>query len=367
MESANPHGAVLTVDLGALTANWRLLRDRAAPAECAAVVKADAYGLGIDGVVNALAKAGCRTFFVAHLNEAARVRRAAPLANIYTLNGMPPGSEPSYVQQRIRPVLGALGEVKRWRQAGGGPCALHVDTGMNRLGLSLAETQALAEHPDFLHFPWDFIMSHLVASEEPENELNDVQRQRFERMAFFFGDRIKKKSLANSSAHFLPRIPRYDITRPGYALYGGNPTPGEANPMQAVVKLEAQILQVRTVEPGDHVGYNAQWTAKRPTRIATLSLGYADGWLRSLSATDAQIGGAAMLGGVRCPLAGRISMDLVTVDVTDAPESAAKPGQMMTLIGDGLTVDEVAAAAGTNGYEILTSLGPRYRRRYLNG
>jgi alanine racemase len=358
---------VLTVDLAALASNWRLLRDRAAPAECAAVVKADAYGLGVEPVVQALAKAGCRTFFVAHFSEAVKVRRAAPLANVYTLNGMPPGAEAPYVQHRIRPVLGTLSEMKRWRQAGGGPAALHVDTGMNRLGLSLTETQALAEHPDFQHFPFDFVMSHFVASEEAENPLNDLQRQRFERMASFFGDRIKRRSLANSSAHFLPRIPRYDLTRPGYALYGGNPTPGEANPMQEVVRLEAQILQVRSVEPGDHVGYNAQWTARRPSRIATLSLGYADGWLRSLSATDGTTGGAAMLHGVRCPLAGRVSMDLVTIDVTDAPEGAAKAGQMVTLIGDGIGIDDVAAAAGTNGYEILTSLGHRYRRRHLNG
>jgi alanine racemase len=367
MDNANPHGAVLTVDLGAVVANWRLLRDRAAPSECAAVVKADAYGLGVEPVVQALAKAGCRTFFVAHFLEAVRARKAAPLANVYVLNGMPPGSEPPYVQHRIRPVLGTLGEMKRWRQAGGGPAALHVDTGMNRLGLSLEDTQALAVHPDFQHFPLDFIMSHFVSAEEPENPLNDIQVRRFERMAAFFGDRIKRRSLANSSAHFLPRIPRFDLTRPGYALFGGNPTPGEPNPMQTVVTLEAPILQIRTVEAGDHVGYNAQWTTKRPSRIATLSLGYADGWLRSLSATDAKEGGAAMLHGVRCPFAGRISMDLVTIDVTDAPEGAAKAGQTATLLGAGIGVDDVAAMAGTNGYEILTSLGGRYRRRYVNG
>jgi alanine racemase len=367
MDNPNPHGAVLTVDLGAIVANWRLLKERAAPSECAAVVKADAYGLGVEPVVQALAKAGCRTFFVAHFHEAVRVRKAAPLANVYALNGMPPGSEPPYVQHRIRPVLGTLGEVKRWRQAGGGPCALHVDTGMNRLGLSLEDARALAAHADFQHFPFDFVMSHFVAAEEPENPLNDAQIQRFERIAAFFGDRIKRRSLANSSAHFLARIPRFDLTRPGYALYGGNPTPGEDNPMHAVVTLEATILQMRTIEAGDHIGYNAQWTAKRQSRIATLSVGYADGWLRSLSGTDARPGGAAMLHGVRCPIAGRISMDLITIDVTDVPDGLAKAGQAAFLLGEGIGVDDVAAAAGTNGYEILTSLGPRYRRRYVNG
>jgi alanine racemase len=365
MDSPNPHGGILTVDLGALVANWRLLKDRAAPAECAAVVKADAYGLGIEPVVQALAKAGCHTFFVAHFGEAARVRKAAPLAHVYVLNGMPPGSEAPFVQQRVRPVLGTLGELKRWRQAGGGPAALHVDTGMNRLGLSLADVQALAASPDWTHVVFDFAMSHFVASEEPENPLNQAQEQRFERVAAMLGSRVKRRSLANSSAHFLPHVPRYDLTRPGYALYGGNPTPGQPNPMRPVVRLEATILQVRTVEPADHVGYNAQWTAARQTRIATVSLGYADGWLRSLSATDARPGGFAMLHGARCPFAGRISMDLITIDVTDAPEGAAKAGETVTLLGDGIGVDDVAAAAGTNGYEILTSLGGRYQRRFV--
>jgi alanine racemase len=366
MDLPNPHGGVLTIDLGALVSNWRLLKERAAPAECAAVVKADAYGLGIEPVVQALAKAGCHTFFVAHLAEGGRVRRAAPMAHVYVLNGLPPGSEPLYVQNRIRPVLGTLGELKRWRDSGGGPAALHVDTGMNRLGLSMADAQALAASPDWRNVQFDFVMSHLVAAEEPDDPLNAAQIRHFDRISVLIGPRAKRRSLANSSAHFLPEPPRYDLTRPGYALYGGNPTPGLPNPMHPVVKLEATIIQVRTVEPGETVGYNAQWTAKRQSRIATISLGYADGWLRSLSATHDRPGGAAMLHGARCPLAGRVSMDLVTLDVTDAPEGAARIGHAVTLIGDGIGVDDVAAAAGTNGYEILTSLGPRYVRRYLN-
>jgi alanine racemase len=367
MDSPNPHGGILSVDLGAITANWRLLRDRAAPAECAAVVKADAYGLGLEPVVQALAKAGCRSFFVAHFAEALRARKAAPLAHVYVLNGLPPGSEPGLIQNRLRPVLGTPGEVSRWRKAGGGPAALHVDTGMNRLGLTFEDARALAANPDFATFPFEFIMSHFVAAEEHDNPLNEAQIHRFERMAALFGERIKRRSLANSSAHFLPRIPRYDLTRPGYALYGGNPTPGEENPMQPVVSLEATILQIRSVEPGDHVGYNAQWTAQRPSRIATLSLGYADGWPRSLSGTDARAGGAAIVHGVRCPLAGRVSMDLMSIDVTDVPESLVKPGQTAALLGHGIGVDDVARMAGTNGYEILTSLGPRYQRRYIQG
>jgi alanine racemase len=366
MDGPNPHGPILTIDLAALAANWRLLKDRAAPAECAAAVKADGYGLGIEPVVQTLAKAGCHTFFVAHFGEAVRVRKTAPLAHVYVLNGMPPGSETPYVQHRIRPVLGTLGELKRWREAGGGPAALHVDTGMNRLGLSMADAQALAGSPDWQHVQFDFVMSHFVASEEPDNPLNAAQIKHFERMSGLFAGRTKRRSLANSSAHFLAQVPRYELTRPGYALYGGNPTPGRPNPMHPVVKLEATIVQLRTIEPGDTVGYNAQWTAQRQTRIATVSMGYADGWLRSLSATDSRPGGVAVVHGVRCPFAGRISMDLITIDVTDAPEGQPRAGQTVTLIGDGIGVDDVAEMAGTNGYEILTSLGARHQRRYVN-
>jgi alanine racemase len=208
-------------------------------------------------------------------------------------------------------------------------------------------------------------MSHFVSAEEPDNPMNEAQIARFDRVAAMFGEHAKRRSLANSSAHFLPSLPRYDLTRPGYALYGGNPTPGEPNPMKPVVRLDATILQVRTVEPGDHVGYNAQWTAKRTSRIATLSIGYADGWLRSMSATDMAAGGAAIAHGVRCPFAGRISMDLVTIDVTDVPEGLVKAGQTVNLIGDAIGIDDVAAMAGTNGYEILTSLGSRYQRRHI--
>jgi alanine racemase len=367
MDGPNPHGGILTVDLGAIAQNWRLLRERARPAECAAVIKADAYGLGIEPVSQVLAKAGCHTFFVAHLAEAQRVRRAAPLAHVYVLNGMPPGAEPLYIQNRVRPVLGSLGELKRWREAGGGPAALHVDTGMNRLGLSMGDAQALALSPDWRNTQFDFVMSHLVSSEEPDNPLNAAQVRHFERMADLFGARAKRRSLANSSAHFLPEPLRYDLTRPGYALFGGNPTPGRENPMQPVVKLEATVIQIRSIEPGETVGYNAQWMAQRQSRIATVSLGYADGWLRSLSTTTSKPGGAAMVHGKRCPFAGRVSMDLVTIDVTDVPDGQPRVGQTVTLLGDGIGVDDVAEMAGTNGYEILTSLGSRYTRRYING
>ncbi len=361
----NPHGATLTVDLTAIVDNWKLLAERAKPAECAAVVKADAYGLGIEPVVQALARAGCHTFFVAHLDEAVRARKAAPMAHIYVLNGMPPGSERMYSGHRLRPVLGTLGEISRWRGIRGGPIALHIDTGMNRLGLSFEDIKTLASLEDWTGIDVELVMSHLVASEETENPLNLAQVTRFERLCAMLGTHVKRRSLANTSAHFLPHVPRYDMTRTGYGLFGGNPTPGKPNPMKPVVRLEATILQLRHVETGDHVGYNARWTAKRPSIIATLSLGYADGWLRALSATDKKTGGMALVHGVLCPFVGHISMDLITIDATDCPAGSVKAGHLATILGDGLDVDQAAAIAGTNGYEILTSLGGRYNRRIV--
>ncbi len=367
MDASNPHGALLTIDVAALVANWRLLGARAGPGECAAVVKADGYGLGIAVVVPALAQAGCRTFFVAHLEEGVRARKAAPAAAIYVLNGMPAGAEGLYRAHDLRPVLGTPEEIVRWRDAGGGASALHVDTGMNRLGLSPAEVRTLAARNDWEGVGIDLLMSHLVSAEEPDNPLNDRQAAHFLEAAKLLGERIGRRSLANSSGHFLPSLPSFEMTRAGYALYGGNPTPGRANPMRPVITLAAPILQVREIGAGETVGYNAVWTAKRPSRIATLSIGYADGWLRSLSAPDGRESSFGIVEGVRCPIVGRVSMDLLTIDVTDVPLPALQAGQRMALIGDGISVDDVATAAGTNGYEILTSLGGRYQRRVVGG
>ncbi len=367
MDASNPHGALLTIDVAALVANWRLLASRARPAECAAVVKADGYGLGIEAIVPALARAGCRTFFVAHLEEGVRARKAAPAAAVYVLNGMPAGAERHYRQHDLRPVLGTPEEIERWRKSGGGASALHVDTGMNRLGLSRDEARALAQRNDWEAVGIDLLMSHLVSAEEPDNPLNELQAESFTEVARLLGERIRRRSLANSSGHFLASLPPLEMTRAGYALYGGNPTPGQPNPMRPVITLAAPILQIRDIGAGETVGYNAVWTAQRPSRIATLSIGYADGWLRSLSAPDGRESSFGILDGVRCPIVGRVSMDLLTIDVTDVPTSALRPGQRMTLIGDGISIDDVAAAAGTNGYEILTSLGGRYQRRVVGG
>lgn len=359
---AGIHGGRLTIDLAALAENWRRLAARARPAEAAAVVKADAYGLGIEAVVPALAKAGCRTFFVAHLSEGMRVRDSAPEAVIYVLNGLPPGVAATYHEFALRPVLGSLEEVADWcaEAPAGAPAALHVDTGMNRLGLAAS---------DMAQLPADFtpalLISHFVSSEIGDAPLNARQIAAFE--ALHKTNPTFPASLCNSSGLFLKveNQIHYDLVRPGYALYGGNPTPGQINPMREVVRLEAKILQLRTIAAGESVGYNSQWTARRPSLIATLSLGYADGYLRSGGGTDQHAGGLAVVHGIRCPIAGRISMDLITLDVTDVP--AVKRGDLACVLGGGLALDEVAARLGTNGYEVLTSLGRRHERRYIGG
>ncbi|TXN84807.1 alanine racemase [Methylobacterium sp. WL8] len=358
---ATGHGARLTVDLGAVAENWRRLAAEAPGRACAAVVKADAYGCGSDAVVRALWTAGCRTFFVAHLGEAARVRDALPEAAIYVLNGLLPGAMPAYAALDLRPVLGSVQELSDWAAFGGGTraAALHVDTGMNRLGLSVPDALALAGDPRIAAAGIDLMMSHLVSAELPGEPVNGRQIADFARVRAAFPG--IPGSLANSSGVFLDGATHHDLLRPGYALFGGNPTPYRAaNPMRPVVRLEATILQIRHVEAGAQAGYNGRWTAPAPRRLATLSLGYADGYPRAASGR-----GHALVAGILCPILGLVSMDLIILDVTEAPEAAR--GGVSTLIGDALDVDTVGQAAGTIGYEILTGLGSRYVRTYIGG
>lgn len=360
--------AILTIDLSALAANWRLLRERAGRAECASVVKANAYGIGIEPAVGALHRAGCRTFFVAHLGEAVRAKTAAPDATVYVLNGLLPGAAAAFVSAGIRPVLGSFPELEDWARASreaGRPlaAALHVDTGMNRLGFQPDEVERLAADPRLAAIGPALLMSHLTSADEPEQPASRLQVEAFARARAALPH--LPASLANSSGHFLEPLPAHDLTRAGYALYGGNPTPGRPNPMRPVVRLEARIVQTRAVPAAAPVGYGGAWTAKSPCRLATISVGYADGYLRHASATDAQEGGAALVAGRLCPFAGRVSMDLIVIDVTEVPEAEAQRGATVTLIGDRLDVDEVGRRAGTIGYEVLTSLGRRYARLYV--
>ncbi len=364
---AEQAGGILSIDLGAIEANWRALLRQAMPAECAAVIKADGYGCGIEQVAAHLAKAGCKTFFVADLAEARRVRAVAPEPAIYVLNGVLPGTAGSYADIRVRPVIGSMLELAEWdafssaNQWHGG-AALHVDTGMNRLGISVNDAAALAPRIRSENHGINLLMSHLACAEQPEHPLNERQLSLFREVRMLY--RGIPSSLANSSGIFLGQAAHCDMVRPGVALYGVNPIPGQSNPMRPVIELQARIAQVRTVPRGETVGYDAAWTAKRTTRIAVVAVGYADGYLRAASASDEAPGADAIVAGQRCPLAGRVSMDLLAIDITDLPEGAARRGDLAILIGGEMTVDALASAAGTIGYEVLTSLGRRYHRVY---
>lgn len=368
-------GGIVTVDLSALQANWRLLRDRAGLGECAAVVKADAYGIGLEPAVAALTAAGCRTFFVAHLFEAIRARAVAPSATIYVLNGLFPGVAGVYAAHGLRPVLGSLAEIEDWAtfctgHGGPLPAALHADTGMNRLGLRAEQALALASSGALSAFTLALIMTHLVGAEDADNAENGRQREAFARVCAAYPN--VPASFANSSGLFLAGAGDYALARPGYALYGGNPTPGAPNPMNSVVTLQARIIQIREVFPGERVGYNGQWSVRGQRRLATIGVGYADGYPRSASGTDrkrdaGEGAGCAIVAGVHCSFAGRVSMDLISLDITAVPEGAVQRGDLVTLIGPDLTIDEVGQRAGTIGYEILTSLGRRYARHYVGG
>ncbi|HWM81023.1 MAG TPA: alanine racemase [Pseudolabrys sp.] len=360
-------GGILTIDLDAIVANWRALGRRAMPAECAAVVKADAYGCGLAQIGTALAQAGCRTFFVADLDEARRLRAIVNDATIYVLGGLPPGTGPAFADLNVRPCIGSLIELAEWdafvAQSGWrGSFALHVDTGMNRLGITPDEAAAAAARIRSERHGIALLMSHLACADTPEHPLNDKQIRLFRDIRLLY--RGIPASLANSSGIFLGAPAHCDLVRPGAALYGVNPTPGQDNPMQPVVTLRTRILLVRSVERGETVGYGAGWTAKKTCRIAVVPIGYADGVLRSSGADDRTPGGQAIVGGQRCRFAGRISMDLIAIDVTDIPETQARRGDVVTLIGDGIGVDDVAAAGKTIGYEVLTQLSHRYHRIY---
>ena len=355
-------GGTLTIDLAAIEANWRTLVRELLTVECAAVVKANAYGLGLELVTATLAKAGCRTFFVADIAEARAVRSRVAEAAIYVLNGFAVEWGDALIEINARPVINSTTELAEWdafvsAHSWRGGAALHIDTGMHRLGISPDEAAALAPRAQTENHGIALVMSHLACADTPDHPLNAAQIKLFRELRMLYSG--IPASLANSSGIFLGDTAHYDLARPGAALYGVNPTPGKPNPMQSVVELTGRILQIRNVERDATVGYGATWTAKRPTRIAVVALGYADGLVRAGGGSDERPGGAAIIAGHRCPIVGRISMDLLCADITDIPAGTVHRGDHATLIGGDIGVDEVAAAAGTIGYEILTRVGPR--------
>jgi alanine racemase len=355
-------GGTLTIDLDAVEVNWRALAHQTLTAECAAVVKANGYGLGLEAITAKLAQAGCKTFFVADLAEARRVRARAGQATIYVLDGFSPDAAAVFIELNARPVINSTTELAEWdtfaaaRNWQGG-AALQVDTGMNRLGISAGEAAALAPRVQTANHGIALLMSHLACAEVADHPLTVSQIKLFREVRMLY--RGVPASLANSAGIFLGDKAHFDLARPGAALYGINPTPGLPNPMRSTVELTGRILQVRRVEPGTTVGYGAAWKAKRASQIAVVALGYADGLLRAASGTEGVPGGTAIVAGRPCPFAGRISMDLVCIDTSDLPSGAVHRGSLATFIGQGRSVDDVAASAGTIGYEILTRLGPR--------
>lgn len=362
---------VVTIDLRAIQDNWRTLAARVSPAECGAVVKADAYGLGAERVIPALAQAGCRSFFVATPLEAQQARRLAPAATIYVLDGLLPGSGDALIDAAAIPVLSDAAAVREWAALAARrdirlPAALQLDSGLNRLGLSQAEVLALAADAEM--FTWldlKLVMSHLACADEPDNPKNAEQLATFRQLAA----RLLPAplSLAASDGLMLGRDYHFDLVRPGYALYGGQAFKGEATPVRPAVRVAARVLQVRDVAAGATVGYSATFMAKGARRIAVIAAGYADGLFRHLSAGDGESGGYVSFNGQLAPIAGRVSMDLITVDVTDVPGPPPQRGDLAVLIGDELPIEAVGHAAGTIGYEVLTSLGRRFHRVYLDG
>jgi alanine racemase len=371
LANAPPHATgVLIVSLGAIRRNYQALRARAPSSETAAVVKANAYGLGIGEVLPALEKAGCLTAFVATLSEAQKLRALSSGVTIYVLDGLLPGSAPLFAEIEARPVLSSLDEIVEWAsfsEAGGKrfPAAIHVCTGMTRLGLSAGDMRKLAQRPDWLaRFDLRLIMSHLACADEPAHTKNEAQRARFEALTALFPG--VPRSLANSGGIFLGQGFHFDLTRPGIALYGGRPGASAANPAEPVLWLFGRIVQVRRAEASETVGYGAAQTLKRRTKIATVTAGYADGFFRGASAGDAREGPPGYIGERRLPLLGRVSMDLITYDATNVPDEAVCRGGWIELLGGRVTIDDFAGFAGTIGYEVLTSLGRRYHRAYLD-
>lgn len=354
--------ARLVVDLAAIRANWQTLGRQAPAASCGAVVKADAYGLGAASVAAALFEAGCRDFFVAILDEGLRLRAALPPgARIHVLNGLLPGSEGHCAQAGLIPVLNSLDQVARWRsqaQRSGHrlPAALQSDTGMGRLGLSADESARLLAHPALLEgLDIGLVMSHLVEAELPDSPLNALQRSRFQ--AFRAGWPGARASLANSSGIFLGADYHFDLLRPGAALYGIAPQAGRRNPLQPVLRLQARMIQCRDIAAGDSIGYNHTWRASRPSRIATLAIGYADGYPRALGNRA-----SVAIGGHAAPVVGRVSMDTLTVDVTEVPRELMSPGAWFDLIDDIRDINQLAQWAEASAYELLTRLGERFER-----
>ncbi|AXV14875.1 alanine racemase [Neorhizobium sp. SOG26] len=366
--------ARLTIDLGALADNWREMARRSGSARTAAVVKADAYGLGLEDCGTALYEAGARDFFVAVVQEGVTLRTYAPDARIYVLSGVWPGQEALFYEHGLVPVLASEEQLAFWMSVtaehGDHPCALQIDTGFNRLGLGLEEAIAFA---DDVSRPASFspvlVLSHLQSGDTPSSPANEQQLQAFRRVAEAFEG--IECSLSASAGIFLGPDYHFDLTRPGIAVYGGEAVNGVPNPMKPVATAEARIIQIRDAKQGETVSYGGTHRLTRDSRLAIVSAGYADGYMRALSGSGVPLrqtqgeGAFGFIAGHKVPVVGRITMDLTIFDVTDVPQNAIAAGDYIELFGHNIPLDDVARAGGTIGYELLTSLGLRYERRYI--
>lgn len=355
-------GSRLTIDLHALASNWRALASMAPRAETGAVVKADAYGIGAAAAMQTLLAAGCRTFFVATVTEGIALRSIDETAAIYILNGLPPGGADLLAAHSLRPILNSPAEIEEWVSAGviSLPPGIQFDTGMNRLGLGPTETTALAGDRALVEkLGASLIMSHLACADDPDEMKNAEQLARFREVCASFPG--IPASLANSAGIMLGEAYQFDVTRPGIALYGGRATLNRPA-LRPVVTAETLVLQVHEAEAGETVGYGAQQTLRRRSRLATLGVGYADGYLRAAGSSDDREGAMVFVRGKPAPLVGRVSMDLMVADVTDI--EGVERGDWAELFGPNIMLDAVADRAGTIGYELLTDLGRRYARTY---
>ncbi|MFZ5608684.1 MAG: alanine racemase [Pseudomonadota bacterium] len=355
---------VLTVDLAAIAANYRRLAARSSPARCGATVKADAYGLGMEKIAPVLAAQGCDAFFVANLDEGAALRAILAGVDIFILNGLAAGESDDFLAHDLIPVLNAPDEIAAWASAAARlaralPAAIHIDTGINRLGLAPAQVRKLAAEGEkaLAGLNLKLVMSHLACGAQGEHEMNATQGRLFDELRALLPK--APASLANTAGVFLGAPYHLHMTRPGIGLYGGSPFAQPVEDIANVIDLRARILQVRAVHAGDRVGYDATWTARGPTRIAIAALGYGDGYGAGFDNR-----GIALVADTQVPVIGKISMDLLALDVSAIDGDKVSPGMTATLVGEGLGLDEVAARGGMSNYQLLTALGQRVARRH---
>jgi len=359
----NHIGAVLEIDLGAITHNYHFLRSQLATAQCGAVLKADAYGLGLQTVSPVLKAAGCRNFFVAVLEEALSLRELFADRDIYAFNGLFPGTQSLYSQNQITPVLNDLGQIALWQNWAKSigrplPAIIQIDTGMWRVGLPPQEVMQLAAEPERLEgLDIRYVLSHLACSEQQDHPKNNQQLETFQHALSILPK--TRASFANSHGIFLGPQYHFDLVRPGRSLYGLTSRTPEAHGMKSAVHVYARIVQVSEASRGETIGYDATYHVKDPMKLATLSIGYADGFSRSLTNC-----GIVYIGDTPAPVVGRVSMDLITIDVSKVPTHDVYPGGWAEIIGDHISADDLAQAAGTNSREILVNLGKRYHRLY---